>query len=169
MYITAQIVGILAVTLFVFSYQLKRRKHIILANVIANSLYVLQYIMLGAFEGATLDFLSAVSATAAHSKEKCFIGKHTKTVFLVTSVPMLIAGAFLYRNIFSLCAVGGALFQTIALWISDEKLIRRISFLAGPCWLVFNITSEAYGAAVGSFLSMVSIGLAIYRYDVHKK
>lgn len=169
MHIAAQVVGVFAVTLFVFSYQLKRRKHIIFANVMSNGLYVLQYIMLGAFEGATLDSLSAVSATAAHNKEKGFVGKYTKTVFVITSVPMLIAGVFLYRNIFSLCAICGALFQTVALWISDEKIIRRVSFLGGPCWLLYNLINGAYGSALGSVLSMISIGLAIYRYDIRNK
>ena len=54
--IFAQIVEILAVATYVFSYQLKRRKNIILVNATSSILYVLQYIMLGAFEGGDADY-----------------------------------------------------------------------------------------------------------------
>ena len=59
MYIAAQIVGIIAVSTFLLSYQLKKRKNIIMMNATSSVLYVLQYILLGAFEGAALDIMSA--------------------------------------------------------------------------------------------------------------
>ena len=58
MYIIAQIVGILAVATYLLSYQLKKRKHIILVNATSSFLYVLQYTLLGALEGAAIDILS---------------------------------------------------------------------------------------------------------------
>ena len=56
--------------------------------------------------------------------------------------------------------------QVSALWITDEKKIRLVSFLGVPFWLIYNLISQAYGATVGSVLCMISIGSAIYRYDI---
>ena len=169
MQIFAQTVGVFAVVTFLLSYQFRKRKHIVLVNSISSILYVLQYILLGAFEGAAIDILSAVSAVAAHNKDRKWIEKHMKTIVAVLNLAILGAGLYLYKNIFSLFPVVGAILQTSAFWITGEKRIRQVSFLGAPFWLVYNLVSQAYGSAVGSLLSIVSIGLAIYRYDVYPK
>lgn len=167
MYITAQIIGILAVATFLLSHQLKKRKNIILVNAISSCLYVLQYILLGAFEGAAIDVLSAVSTVTAHNKDKKFIDKYTKMIVTGLNLLILTAGLVLYKNIFSLFPIAGAILQTSAFWISSERKIRQVSFLGTPFWLIYNLVSQAYGSAIGSLLSMFSIGLAIYRYDIY--
>lgn len=165
MYIIAQIVGILAVVAFLLSYQLKKRKNIILVNSISSFLYVLQYILLGAFEGAAIDVLSALSTVTAHNKDKEFINKHTKIIVIILNLLIFFAGLVLYKNIFSFFPIAGAMLQTSAFWITSERRIRQVSFLGTPFWLVYNLACQAYGSAIGSVLSMFSIGLAIYRYD----
>lgn len=169
MYIIAQIVGILAVASYLLSYQLKKRKHIIAVNATSSFLYVLQYILLGALEGAAIDVLSAVGAVTAHNKDKKFIAKHLTAVIIVLNLLFLAVGLSLYQNIFSLFPIAGAILQTSAFWLTREKHIRLVSFLGTPFWLVYNLVSQAYGSAIGSVLCMISIGSAIYRYDIKKK
>lgn len=169
MYIIAQVVGIVAVSTFLISYQLKKRKNIILVNAISSVLYVLQYILLGALEGATIDILSTVSTILAHRQHKGFIARHTKLIIIILNLLFIFAGLSLYKNIFSLFPIVGAILQTSAFWITDEKKIRIVSFLGAPFWLIYNLVSQAYGATAGSALSIVSIGLAIYRYDIYPR
>ncbi len=169
MYLAAQVVGIFAVASFLLSYQMKKRRHIVLINALSNVLYVLQYIMLGAFEGAAIDVLSTVSSFAAHNKDKGIVGRWKKPIFILLNIAFIAAGLALYKNVFSLCAIAGAILQTGALWITKEKTIRLVSFVGAPFWLIYNLTSGAYGPALGSALCMVSIGVAIYRYDIIKQ
>lgn len=166
MIMVAQAVGILAVALFLLSYQQKKRKNIIVCNAASRVLYILQYIMLGAFEGAVLDILGTVSSVMAQNKDKEFIRRHLKGMIILINALILAAGIWLYEDIFSLGALIGVMLHTIAFWITKEKTIRRVSFLGSPFWLVFNLANHAYGSAVGDFLTMVSIGVAIYRYDI---
>ena len=65
MVILAQLVGLLAVAVFLLSYQQRKRKNIILCNSVSRVLYVVQYVMLGAFEGAVLDVLGTLSSVMA--------------------------------------------------------------------------------------------------------
>ena len=169
MYIAAQIVGLFGVITFLLSYQLKKRKNIILVNSISSFLYVLQYILLGAFEGAAIDLLSAISTVTANNKDKKFIEKHFKIIIVVLNLLILIAGLALYKNIFSLFPIVGAMLQSSAFWITSEKRIRQVSFLSTPFWLIYNLVSHAYGPTIGSILCMISIGTAIYRYDIAPK
>lgn len=166
MFILAQIVGVFGVATFLLSYQLKRRKHIVLLNGISSVLYVLQYILLGAFEGAAIDVVSTISTFSAHSKHKGFVAKHLKTVIIAVNLLFVIVGICLYKNIFSLFPIVGAMFQNIALWIDDERRIRLVSLVGAPLWLIYNFISRAYGSTVGSVLVIVSLVIAIIRYDV---
>jgi hypothetical protein len=53
--------------------------------------------------------------------------------------------------------------------MDDEKKIRIVSFLGSPFWFVFNFSASAWGSALGDVLTMVSIALAIFRYDFKGK
>ena len=89
----------------------------------------------------------------------------------IASVNLLIVvmGLSLYKNIFSVLPIIGVLLHTGAFWIDDEKIIRRISFLGSPFWLVYNLVNGAYGSCIGDVLSMISIGISMYRYDLKKE
>lgn len=169
MNLIAQAIGLMAVIMFLLSYQQKQRKNIIVFNATSRVLYIIQYIMLGAFEGAVLDILGTVSSIAAQNKDKSIVNKHFKFIVIFINVIILIAGLLLYENVFSVFPVIGVILHTSAFWINKEKTIRRVSFLGSPFWLVYNLSSCAYGSAVGDVLTMLSIGIAIYRYDIKRK
>ncbi len=162
-------IGIVAVILFVLSYQMKRRRSIILCNVLSRGLYVLQYLLLGAFSGAVLDILGMGVSLLAQKKDASFLKKHLPAVIVSADLVVLGVGLLLYENVFSLLPILGVLLHTGAFWMTREKHIRRISFFGSPFWLAYNLYSRAYGSAVGDVITMVSIGVAMVRYDILKK
>ena len=167
MKITAQIIGLLAVATFLLSYQQKKRKNIILFNTLSRCLYILQYMLLGAFSGAVLDVLGAVSSVVAGKKHKGFVKRHAKAVLIAINGVIILAGvliAFYNKRWLDLFPIAGVLLHTSAFWISDEKIIRRVSLLGSPFWLVYNLFSQAYGSAIGDLLTMGSIVIAMIRY-----
>lgn len=169
MEIAAFIIGLLAVACFLLSYQMKRRKGIILLNATSRALYILQYILLGAFDGAALDVSGIVASILAEKKNAPLIKKHLKLFIVGIDLIIIASGLIFYRNIFSLFPIVGVLLHTSAFWLEREKHIRLVSLLGSPFWLVFNITSGAYGSAIGDTLSIVSILIAIFRYDILNK
>lgn len=58
--IVFQIIGLLAVGLYLLSFQLKKRGQIVWATCISNALYVLQYILLVPFASRSLFITEAV-------------------------------------------------------------------------------------------------------------
>ena len=162
--IIPQIVGLLAVAAFLFSYQQKKRRNIILFNVISRLLYILQYVLLGAFSGAVLDVMGAISSIIAAKKDVPLIKKHTKVIVVVLDILIVAAGLLLYKDVFSLLPIAGVLLHTTAFWINDEKVIRRVSLLGSPFWFVYNFYSKAYFSSLGDALSMVSIVIAMIKF-----
>lgn len=171
--IIPQIVGFLAVASFLTSYQLKKRQSIILCNVLSRCLYILQYLLLGAIAGAVLDILGALSSIIAQRKSSPFIKRHTRAVFILINSVIVAAGiaiCIINRSALDLLPIAGVLLHTEAFWISNEKIIRRISLIGSPFWLVYNLASRAYGSAIGDLLTMASIIIAMIKYrDTSKK
>lgn len=162
-----QIIGLFAVATFLLSYQQKKRKNIILLNVISRCLYILQYVLLGAFAGAVLDILGAVSSFVAGKKHTNFIKKHEKIILISINVLIIAAGitiAVINKSFLDLFSLAGVLLHTSAFWITNEKIIRRVSLLGSPFWFVYNFLSKAYGSAIGDVLTMCSIIIAMVRY-----
>ena len=167
MNIVAQIIGLTAVATFLLSYQQKKRKNIIILNVTSRCLYILQYFLLGAFSGAVLDILGAISSVIAAKKHAEFIKKHTKAVLIFMNFCIIFAGgaiALANKSVLDLLPAFGVLLHTSAFWISKEKTIRRVSLLGSPFWFVYNFLSKAYGSAIGDLLSMASIVIAMIKY-----
>lgn len=165
----AFVVGIAAVTLYLLGYQQKKRKNIILFNATSRVLYIVQYILLSAFEGAVLDIAGIISSVLAQKKDTPFIKKHIKAFIIGINIFVVLSGLLTYKNIFSLLPILGVLFHTIAFWINDEKIIRRVSLIGCPFWLAYNLISGAYGSCIGDVLSIISLLTAMLRYDYFKK
>ncbi len=166
-----QIIGLLAVATFLLSYQQKKRSNIILLNVISRCLYILQYLLLGAFAGAALDILGAISSAVAGKKHTSFVKRHTKGIVLLMNAGIILIGgtiALINHSWIDIFSIIGVLLHTSAFWISSEKIIRRVSLLGSPFWFVYNFLSRAYGSAIGDILTIVSILIAMVRHREKK-
>lgn len=165
--IIPQIIGLLAVATFLLSYQQKERKNIILFNTVSRCLYILQYIFLGAYSGAVLDVLGAISSVVAGKKHAEFIKKHTKAILIIINTCIVVAGgviALYNKSWLDMFSLTGVLLHTSAFWISSERVIRRVSLLGSPFWFVYNFLSRAYGSAIGDVLTICSIVIAMIRH-----
>ncbi len=169
LFYAANTVGIVAVVIFLLSYQQKTRKGIVTCNIISRVLYIVQYILLFAFEGAVLDVAGTVASFLAQKRDTPFIKKHLKAVITATNIGIIVCGLLLYKNVFSLLPIIGVLLHTGAFWLTNEKHIRIVSLIGSPFWFVYNFASGAYGSSIGDALSMVSIIIAIVRYDILKQ
>lgn len=165
--IISQIIGLFAVALYLLSYQLKKRRQIVWVTCISNALYVTQYILLGAFSGAIMDFMSTVSSFFAAKKNDVPFAKHKKPFTAVNIIAIAAVGsvsAFVQKDAVQLLAVVGALLQTGGLWCDNEQTIRKFGLLSAPFWLCYNYISQAYGAALGSVIAIVSVVVSLIRY-----
>ena len=163
------IAGLSAVALYLLCFQMKSAKKILACRFTSSLLYVLQYVLLGAFVGAAMDSSAVVTSALAYNKDTPFIKKHLVPILIVTNAGIIAIGLLLYENVFSLLAIAGVLFESAAGFMKNEKLIRIVSLFATPCWLTYNIMCEAYGSAVGSALGLISIVTALIRYSKKNK
>ncbi len=169
LFIIAQFVGLVAVTLYLLGYLQKKRASILAFNLSSRVLYITQYLLLGAFEGAVLDVAGAASSVFAGKKEAPFIKKHKILFILLVNFIIISLGLLVYESPLSLLPIAAVMLHTGAFWLDDEKWVRRISLLGCPLWFIYNFASEAYFSSVGDALSFLFILISIFRYDVKRK
>lgn len=165
MKLLATIFGILAVIFFGISFQCGKRKNIIFVNLISRIFYILQYLLLGAFEGAVFDLIGAGAALPAKAKDHRLVRKWQPLILAAIFSIVAVAGILTYRSLWSLLPLAGVALEIAALWIDRERGIRITSLLAQPFWLVYNLYSAAYGSAAGNMFATVSIALALARFS----
>lgn len=169
MSVSGNVVGILAVIIFNLSYLMRARKNIIFFNALSRLLYVLQYILIGAFEGAVLDISAFVVSILCSNRHKGFVKNHLGLTILLSDIFLIGAGLLFYKNVFTLIAIMGVLFETTALWINHERTIRIVSLFGAPCWLAYNAINGAVGSSIGNVITIITILIAIINYDILKK
>ena len=162
----ALIVGLAAVFFFLLSYQFPKRNAIIACNVVSRVLYILQYLLLLAFEGAAMDISAIPSSVLAARKHTPFVENHKWSILIGVNAFVLGIGFLVWQDLLSWVPIVGVLLQTNALWLSREKYIRLFSLASLPFWLFYNLRCGAYGAALGNVLVIISIISAMLRYDV---
>ncbi len=164
----ANAIGIVAVIVYLLSYQQKTQKGIAAFNMTCRALYVTQYVLLGAFSGAVLDILCMIALLPAQRKEKVWVQKSRGWLIAASALALIVAGLLLDKSIFGILVIVGCLLQMIAFWMDSEKKVRLVCLLACPCWLAYNLASGAYGSCIGDVLSFMSIVIAMFRYDFKK-
>ena len=162
----ALILGLAAVGCFLLSYLQERRNRILALNLTSRVLYVTQYLMLGAWEGAALDVAGAVSAALAQKRERPWFRRCRIFVFAGINAAVITVGLLLYREPYSLLPLLGVLLQTDALWLKRERNIRLLSMAGCPFWFLYNFHSGAYGSCVGDALAFLFLAVSLVRYDV---
>ena len=108
-----------------------------------------------------------MASVIAEKKQHPLIKKHIKIVFIFVNGLIIAAGVIIClinKNLLDLLPVAGVLLHTGAFWITNEKIIRRVSLLGSPFWLVYNVASRAYGSAIGDALTMGSIVIAMIKF-----
>ena len=167
--IIATIVGGIAATIYVASYQCKKRNWILFLGALSRTLFILQYILLGAFSGAVLDLIAILAALIAGKKGHPTVKKLLVPIIVLIHTAILVASILLYQSWYDIFVLLAATFCVAALWFSRERTIRAVSLCSSPCWLVYNLSSKAYFSAVSDTFAILSLLVAIWRYDIRKK
>jgi hypothetical protein len=168
MQVIANIVGLLAIGVFNISYQFKKRIQILLCSTFSRLLFVVQYILLGSWQGVAMDLVATVVSLVAGKRDHRLMKKYMVFVIILANAIVVSTGLLLYENIFSIFSILGVVFETSAFWLKNEKQIRIFSLLGAPCWMAFNLGCGSYAGAAGNVITLISIGVALVRYDLRK-
>lgn len=163
----AQIIGFGGTAVTFLAYQQKKRKGILLLTVLSCTLFMIHYILLGAYTGAVMNLIGALrSVVFVNNDKKWAKSKVWLVVFIVVNVVCCIVT---WDKWYSVLPLAGMILSTVSLWMKNETKIRIITFPSSPCWLVYNALCHSIAGVITECFIMSSIIIAIIRYDILKK
>lgn len=159
-----QAIGFLGLFIGVIAFQFKKHGNIVLAKMISELIFSIQYVLLGAWTAAILDCFSVIRNLLFRSFVKRKIS--TTPVIILFGTFVLITGFFTYDGILSLFPIGSKLLTTISYGMKNEKLLRFITLPSCILWIIYNISVGSIAGALTDLISLGSLLLAIYKFDL---
>ncbi|MBQ6706256.1 MAG: YgjV family protein [Clostridia bacterium] len=171
--IIAQIIGIIAMTFNILSYQGKRQRTVIALQLFGAALFSVNYLLLGATIGGILNILGTIRAVIFFFKDK----------FKADRIPWLLAFAASYilvyilnftvfkkePTVFNLIVeflpVIGMLALNIGFMLKSSADIRKCGLVGSPAWLIYNIVAGSWGAIICEAFTLISIFVGMLRHD----
>lgn len=161
--------GIAALILCIIPFQFKRHKHIVLCKMCSEILFAIQYFLIGpeAHTGAWLDLLSGGRNFLFYKLvEK---KRSTLPVILIFSAIMLGLGIYSWAGWMSLLPICAKLLTTVSYGMKNERLLRLITLPSCILWILYNIHVGGWEAVIGDALSLCSIVVAIWKFDLRPR
>lgn len=168
MFIAGQIVGIFVTIVSVISMQFKNMKHIVAAQMVANLLLMLNYLLLGGFSGAGVAIIATVQTVVVNILNS----KKIKTPVFVTvafMIMFLICSVLTYSGPLDITVAVAALLFALAIVQEDASKCRKLSLGNSVLWLIYDIGTGAYTTILTHGILIVSIIVGMVRLDMKKK
>lgn len=164
----AQFIGIAAILIISFSVQCRKKKNMMLLQMVAYCLYSVQYAVLNAFSGCFMDLIAALRCILffKYDKNKQKIPAFL-TVFVILAI--LIAGSYTYNGYLSIIPIIISIAYTVGASFKNPRIYKLIFGIAALFWLYYNIMTGAYVCIIGNTLEIFSTSIAFYNESKTKK
>lgn len=173
----AQAVGIAAMGVCIFAFQLKTAKGIVLMQAVGALLFVLNFFLLGQYVGALLNAVGCIRAVLLIKKEKwhtdnnlwlAILGAAYIACYVVTFA--VFGEVFSLRNAVLQCLpVLGMFCSHLAFRSEEASQVRKIFLASSVCWIIYNAIGFSIGGILCEAFNIVSIFIAIARLDRNTK
>lgn len=163
MYYLAQIMGALAIILWVVSIIQRKKSDMLLVQTGANLIFGLQYTFLNVISAAGVNYVSFLRSFMFYNFEKQ--GKQPPQRILLFFIILTIClGGVTYTNIFHLIPIFIGLAYAYALWQNNLLVTRVIYVMCAVVWIHYNTIVGAHMGIIGNVLE-ITIGLfSIFKY-----
>lgn len=168
MVVVVQLIGFIGLAIGVLAFQFKQHRQIVLCKMTSELVFSLQYLLLGAWTAALLDFTSAVRNLLFCALVKR--GRSTKPLIYIFGAFVVIVGILTFDGPISLMLIAAKLLTTISYGMKNERLLRYITLPSCVLWSIYNLYIGSLGGAIGDSLTLISLVTAMYKFDIpHQK
>ena len=160
--IAAQAVGCAATAIMIGSFQCKNSRRLVFLQFCANFIYLIHFLMLGAYSGCISLFLSCVRNYVIARDHPLFKKKWMPWLLITLNV----AGtAYMWDGMLCLLPLLGVSALTLANWTRNGKTIRIANFaISSPVWIIYDLYTGSYPGIVNELFCMSSVVISILRH-----
>lgn len=165
--IFVQLFGIFGILAAVISFQCKKHKRMLFLRTVAEFMFGVQLLLLGAYTGMAMDFIGCVR-NMVFSKliEK---GKKTGLMQVVFSVVLVVFIIFTWEGNKSILSGAAKVLSTIAYGNTNINFVRIMILITCTSWLIYNYMVKSYAGCVCELLTICSIIAGVIRIEILNK
>lgn len=163
--ILIQVIGFIGLLFFVISFQQKNRNSILVFMVFGQAVFLLHFILLGAWTAAGMNMVGIARTMVFRFREekKWANWRFWPPVFILLFVT---AGLFARESWIGILPVVAMSIETTGLWMKNLKILRIINLFPHPFWFTYNLIKGSWAGVVCEIFVLASIIVAIVRYDL---
>ena len=159
-----QLIGFVAVALFIASYQIKSNRWLFLLQLLGSLLFCIQFFTLGALSGC-LSLVVNILRNALMMKYNDWKWVRKKWCPLIIVLLFAVVLFLTWNGPVSLLAFVASVTSTIAYWTNSPRKIRMVNLLcASPCWLVYDVIVFSIGGIISESFTIASIIISLIRF-----
>ena len=159
-----RIIGIIGLILTFAAFQTNKHKNIVIIKLVSEFVFGVQYLLVGAYTGCALNILGSVrNFTYLKLDEK---GKSTRIAMFIFMAVFTVAAVLTWDSWLSIFPLVGKLFSTAAYSLKDPRKIRLLNVPTAIMWVIYNVTFGMWEALFPDSMSLVSVMIAIVRFDI---
>lgn len=173
----AQIVGLVAMSVCVLSFQQKTQRGIILFQMVSSFLWMINLILLGAVVGALLNLVGVFRSLVFGNKQKFHAEKIVWVWGFIASYLVMYALTFtvfqkeptVQNLLFEFLPVIGMAANTVAFYSKEARTVRLLGLINSPMWLTYNVFTGSIFGVLNETFCICSIAIGLVRFDFRKK
>ncbi len=165
--IFVQALGFIGIGLNIWAIQYNKHWQVILLKTLGSLMFVIQYVLLGAYTGAAMDIIGIIrNVTFIFLVKK---GKSTTVGIIIFSIITVALGVFSWEGYISILAIFAKTITTVAYGIKNARIIRMFNLPSSACWLVYNLISFSLAGVLNEVFVLCSIAVAEIRLALKNK
>ncbi len=165
--VLVQGLGVLGIAASVIAFQCKKHKSIMIFRTANESLFAVQYGLLGAFTGMAMNIIGSIrNLIFARLVEK---GKSTMPLRFVFSAAFVAFAIFTRDGVKSILVGVAKVVSTFAYGSSDTGVVRVLVLATTLTWWVYNLLVGSIAGVICETFTIVSIVVSLFRYGFKPK
>lgn len=167
-FIISQLIGFIAATLLLLSYQQRTHRRIVAMQFCSGMLFAIQYLLLGAYEGMVGNVVGFMRCVAYYFRGK---SKFVDSIAcpIVFAALAAIGGLVTYTGPISLLPMAAMMISSFVIWNPRTQQLRALTLPTSLMWLIYNLICGSVSGTVTEILSEVSIIIGLFRFRNKKQ
>ncbi len=164
----AQAVGFAAMACAIICFAQKKRKNIIIWQIITLVFWVLHFILLRNPTAAAINTTQIARNLVFINREKhSWASKNIWPVFFIMLTVAI--GLLTWQNALSIMPIVGTSLATVAMWLRKPLHIRLLTLPVSVLWCVYDFITKSIAGASNEIFTIITIIIAIFAVDLKQK
>ena len=167
MELIGQIVGVVALSFTVLSYQMRTSKQLLFMQTVASAVFCIHYLLIGAYSALAINIFAIVRNVAFYHRDKKFLsGKAIPWIF---AAGMMAFGLAAWQGWYTLFIAVGVAINTVCLALPNAQSVRKSILVTSPMIFVYDIFVFSIGGMINETLAVTSSIIGIIRCRNERK